>query len=75
MRHPRYFWISYLVYGRSIHAVGEAARIYHQAFSRDPEFYSMFRTLASYKKTMNDQTVVVLPSDSPYAHMLMGYTD
>ncbi|WHX97979.1 protease modulator HflC [Neobacillus sp. DY30] len=61
----------------SIRAEGEAeaARIYNQAFSKDPEFYSMFRTLESYKKTINDQTVIVLPSDSPYARLLMGYID
>ncbi|MGG0720565.1 protease modulator HflC [Robertmurraya massiliosenegalensis] len=53
----------------------EAARIYNEAFSKDPEFYSLFRTLESYKKTINDQTVIVLPSDSPYARLLMGYTD
>lgn len=53
----------------------EAARLYNQAFSRDPSFYSMFRTLESYKKTINDETVIVLPSDSPYARLLMGYTD
>ncbi|TDL63928.1 protease modulator HflC [Rhodococcus qingshengii] len=53
----------------------EAARIYNQAFSKDPTFYSMFRTLESYKKTINDETVIVLPSDSPYARLLMGYTD
>ncbi|WP_045520672.1 protease modulator HflC [Neobacillus niacini] len=61
----------------SIRADGEAeaARIYNEAFSKDPEFYSMFRTLESYKKTINDETVIVLPSDSPYARLLMGYTD
>lgn len=53
----------------------EAARIYNEAFSKDPEFYSLFRTLESYKKTINDQTVIVLPSDSPYARLLMGYTE
>ncbi|WP_141432056.1 protease modulator HflC [Bacillus sp. 03113] len=53
----------------------EAARIYNQSFSKDPSFYSMFRTLESYKKTINGETVLVLPSDSPYARLLMGYTD
>jgi len=53
----------------------EAARIYNQAFSKDPSFYSMYRTLESYKKTINGETVIVLPSDSPYARLLMGYTD
>jgi modulator of FtsH protease HflC len=53
----------------------EAARVYNQSFSKDPSFYSMFRTLESYKKTINDKSVIVLPSDSPYARLLMGYTD
>lgn len=53
----------------------EAARIYNESFSKDPEFYSLFRTLESYKKTINDETVIVLPSDSPYARLLMGYTE
>ncbi|EIJ79228.1 membrane protease subunit, stomatin/prohibitin [Bacillus methanolicus PB1] len=52
----------------------EAAKIYNKAFSKDPDFYSMFRTLESYKKTINGETVIVLPSDSPYARLLMGYT-
>lgn len=52
----------------------EAAKIYNKAFSKDPDFYSMFRTLESYKKTINGKTVIVLPSDSPYARLLMGYT-
>lgn len=53
----------------------EAAKIYNQSFSKDPEFYALFRTLESYKKTINDDTVIVLPSDSPYARLLMGYID
>jgi modulator of FtsH protease HflC len=53
----------------------EAAKIYNEAFSKDPTFYSMYRTLESYKKTINDKSVIVLPSDSPYARLLMGYTD
>jgi modulator of FtsH protease HflC len=54
---------------------GEAAKVYNQSFSKDPEFYTMFRTLESYKKTINGETVIILPSDSPYARMLMGYTN
>jgi modulator of FtsH protease HflC len=54
---------------------GEAAKVYNQSFSKDPEFYTMFRTLESYKKTIDGETVIVLPSDSPYARMLMGYTN
>jgi len=60
----------------TIRAEGEAgaAKIYNEAFSKDPSFYSLFRTLESYKKTINGETVIVLPSDSPYARLLMGYT-
>lgn len=53
----------------------EAARIYNEAFSKDPEFYSLYRTLESYKKTVDDDTVIILPSDSPYARILMGYLE
>lgn len=52
----------------------EAAKIYNEAFSKDPEFYSLYRTLESYKKTIGDDTVIIIPSDSPYARVLSGYT-
>lgn len=37
---------------------GEAAKIYNEAFSKDKEFYHLFRTLESYKKTIGDQTMI-----------------
>jgi modulator of FtsH protease HflC len=52
----------------------EAARIYNESFSKDPEFYSLYRTLESYKKTIGEDTMIILPSDSPYAKLLQGYT-
>lgn len=60
-----------------IRAEGEAgaAKVYNDSFSKDPEFYSLYRTLESYKKTINGETVIILPSDSPYARLLMGYTE
>lgn len=54
---------------------GEAARIYNEAFSKDPDFYNLFRTLESYKTTIDGETVIILPADSPYARLLMGYTE
>lgn len=51
----------------------EAAKIYNNAFSKDPQFYQLYRTLESYKKTIGDDTVIILPSDSPYARILSGY--
>lgn len=53
----------------------EAAKIYNQSFSKDPEFYELFRTLESYKKTIGEDTVIILPSDSPYARILSGYLE
>src|SRR5690606_31460307 len=48
----------------------EAAKIYNQSFSKDPEFYELYRSFESYKKTIGDDTVIILPSDSPYADIL-----
>lgn len=53
----------------------EAARIYNASFSKDPEFYSLYRTLESYKKTIGEDTMIVIPSDSPYANILSGYLE
>lgn len=60
-----------------IQAEGEAqaAKIYNAAFSKDPEFYSLYRTLESYKKTIGEDTMIILPSDSPYARILSGYME
>ena len=51
----------------------DAAKIYNDAFSKDPDFYSLYRTLESYKKTIGEDTMIILPSDSPYAKLLQGY--
>lgn len=58
-----------------ITAQGEAAaaKIYNNAFSKDPEFYSLYRTLQSYTKIVDDETMIILPADSPYAKILTGY--
>ncbi|KMK74564.1 protease modulator HflC [Alkalihalobacillus pseudalcaliphilus] len=50
----------------------EAARIYNDAFGQDEEFYQLYRTLESYKKTIDGETVLVLPANSPYTRLLMG---
>ncbi|MFS0574883.1 protease modulator HflC [Sporosarcina sp. 179-K 3D1 HS] len=58
-----------------IHAEGEseAAKIYNDAFSKDAEFYNLYRTLQSYSKTIGDDTMIIIPADSPYAKVLSGY--
>ncbi|WP_277585497.1 protease modulator HflC [Psychrobacillus antarcticus] len=53
----------------------EAAKIYNDSFSKDPEFYSLYRTLESYKKTIGADTMIIIPSNSPYANILSGYLE
>ncbi|XEC93478.1 protease modulator HflC [Paenibacillus tarimensis] len=50
----------------------EAARIYNESYGKDPEFYKLYRTLESYIHTINDETVIMLPIDSPYTQTLLG---
>lgn len=50
----------------------EAAKVYNESYSKDPVFYELYRTLESYKKTINDESVIIMPLDSPYAKTLMG---
>lgn len=50
----------------------EAAKIYNASFSKDPEFYALYRSLESYTKTIGEDTVIIIPSDSPYAEILSG---
>lgn len=53
----------------------EAAKIYNKAFSQDAEFYQLYRTLESYKKTIDGETTIIIPQGSPYADLLMGYVE
>ncbi|MFD2213694.1 protease modulator HflC [Metabacillus endolithicus] len=50
----------------------EAAKIYNTAYSKDPGFYEMYRTLQSYKQTIDEETVIIIPFNSPYASLLKG---
>jgi len=50
----------------------EAARIYNDSYGKDPEFYSMYRTLESYKTTLKGEPVIIVPINSPYAKYLTG---
>ncbi|MNO95862.1 Modulator of FtsH protease HflC [compost metagenome] len=51
---------------------GEAAKIYNQAYGKDPQFYSFYRTLESYVTTLQNEPVIMMPIDSPYAKILLG---
>jgi membrane protease subunit HflK len=51
-------------------AGGEAARIYGEAYSRDPEFYAFSRTLEVYGEGGNKNSVLLLTTDSDYYRYL-----
>ncbi|HET97894.1 MAG TPA: protease modulator HflC [Desulfurivibrio alkaliphilus] len=46
-------------------ADAQAARIYSEAYSRDPDFYTFHKTLETYRATMGSNTRLVLTTDSP----------
>jgi membrane protease subunit HflC len=48
----------------------ESTRIYGQAYSKNPSFYKLLRTLESYKKVLDDKTTAVLSSDSELLKVL-----
>ncbi len=50
----------------------EAARIFNEAYGRDPEFFNLFRSLESYKAVIDGETVILMPIDSPYLKYLLG---
>jgi membrane protease subunit HflC len=49
----------------------ESTRIYGQAYSKNPGFYKLVRTLESYKKVLDDKTTAILSSDSDLLKVLM----
>jgi len=49
----------------------ESTRIYGRAYSKNPSFYKLQRTLESYKKVLDDKTTVILNSDSELLRVLM----
>jgi membrane protease subunit HflC len=51
---------------------GQAAKIYNDAYGKDPEFYNFYRTLESYVTTLQNEPVILMPIDSPYARILLG---
>ena len=56
-------------------ADAEAARLYAEAFGRDSEFYSFVKTLEVYKNTLDENTALVLSTDSDFLRYLKGYSE
>lgn len=48
----------------------EAARIYAQAYGKDPEFYGFVRSLEAYRKTLGERTTLVVPPDHEFFRFL-----
>jgi modulator of FtsH protease HflC len=51
-------------------ADAEAAAIYADAYNRDPELYSFLKSLDTYKSVINEDTDLVLSTDSPLLRYL-----
>ncbi len=49
----------------------QSTRIYGAAYSRDPQFYKLVRTLESYKKILDEKTTLVLSPDSDLLRLLV----
>ena len=48
----------------------QSTRIYAEAYSRDPRFYKLVRTLEAYKKVIDLNTTAILSSDSELLRLL-----
>ncbi len=51
---------------------GEAAKTYNDIYGKDSEFFKLYTTLESYKKTINGETVILMPIGSPYLKHIVG---
>ena len=50
----------------------EAARIYAEAYSKDPGFYAFVRGLEAYRKTLGKRTTFVLPPDHEFLRLFQS---
>jgi len=48
----------------------QSTKIYGQAYSKNPQFYKLVRTLEAYKKILDDKTTAILSSDSELLRLL-----
>lgn len=53
-------------------ADAEATKIYGQAYGKDPEFYSLSRTLQAYQEYRHPDSTMVLSTDSDFFNYLKG---
>ncbi|MFC1594356.1 protease modulator HflC [Candidatus Omnitrophota bacterium] len=53
-------------------ADAETIKIYADAYNNDPEFYSFFKTLDTYRETIDENSTLILTTDSEYYRYLQG---
>lgn len=53
-------------------ADAEVIGIYAKAYNEDPEFYSFTKTLETYRKTVDENSTIILTTDSDYYKYLKG---
>lgn len=53
-------------------ADAESTRIYAQAFNRDPDFYSFYKSLDVYREVMDKKSSLILSTDSDFLELLKG---
>ncbi len=51
-------------------ADAEATKVYNEAFGEDPEFFSFFRSLESYSRSVGNKTTLFLGPESDYVRYL-----
>ena len=48
----------------------QAVAIFADAYGRDPDFYEFTRTLEAYRKTLGEDTTVILSPDTDFLRLL-----
>ena len=51
-------------------ADGEATAIYARAYNRDPEFYKFLKTMETYEQTMDEESTLILSTESDFFKFL-----
>ena len=51
-------------------ADAQATRIYADAYNKNPEFYKFYKSLETYKSTLDSTTLFILSTDNKYLHFL-----
>ena len=54
-------------------ADAEATKLYAEAYSRDPEFYSFIKTLDTYQSALDEKSSLVMSTDSEFFKYLKSY--